>query len=610
MEKSIINKIVVVTLLSTLILSAFPAMVGGVAPPVADAIWIEPYPSGINFNTSTVSVGHEFSIVLWAKSSKTCGAWSFRLVYNKDQLEYINCSYTGPGGAKSMFFKDIATVPVSPSHAVYNATHNRIDFGESWGGVGPMRPPGSDSLAIIFFRVKKVPFKYETLQSVFGISEFDVYHMPTAPKTYLIDEVGQKYGQGFDIPYKFTWAAPPAPYLISAPNRFYDRYTKWVGTTFTETITLNVDPAWFLTNATFVMNFNQNFLEIKGVTIDPTWNLKAEYTIDNLNGRLQVNVATSANIGGNVPVAEVTFNITAQGTYPTVYTSKLSFTNVVFYDHVGAITPGTHVEAIITVEGYLAVHMPHLEVEPNVQVHGPEYAIGKEIKVNIDIKRLHFAWKLVGIEFRLNYDPTVLEVVEVAEGPYFGGYAPYGTWFQSYIEPDYWGPHILVGTLILPNASGVWNPPFPGAEWGMLGENGTLAIITFKIKRQPTWPEEITTYLGLFRIRAIGATGDMVPFDTPVNGTVIIRGFAGVGRQIDVYGGASNAGYGPFPDPWPRPYGGQGPNKPMDLVIPQSEVVLYASVLYNYWPVQSKDVCFEVEGPFEHVNGQLVPKPN
>jgi len=42
----------------------------------------------------------------------------------------------------------------------------------------------------------------------------------------------------------------------------------------------------------------------------------------------------------------------------------------------------------------------------------------------------------------------------------------------------------------------------------------------------------------------------------------------------------------------------------MDLVDPQSQVYLYAYVTYNYWPVQSKDVGFEIEGPYQHVVNQ------
>jgi hypothetical protein len=53
------------------------------------------------------------------------------------------------------------------------------------------------------------------------------------------------------------------------------------------------------------------------------------------------------------------------------------------------------------------------------------------------------------------------------------------------------------------------------------------------------------------------------------------------------------------PSAFPAPYGGQGVNKDMDLVIPQSVVYLLARVTYNCWPVQSKDVGFEIDGPYE-----------
>jgi hypothetical protein len=62
-----------------------------------------------------------------------------------------------------------------------------------------------------------------------------------------------------------------------------------------------------------------------------------------------------------------------------------------------------------------------------------------------------------------------------------------------------------------------------------------------------------------------------VPLDYPRNGTYTITP-AVLGRIIDLYGGAINSGYGAII--FPAPYGGQGPNQPMDLVIPQSEVHL------------------------------------
>ena len=47
----------------------------------------------------------------------------------------------------------------------------------------------------------------------------------------------------------------------------------------------------------------------------------------------------------------------------------------------------------------------------------------------------------------------------------------------------------------------------------------------------------------------------------------------------------------------PEPYSGRGPNQPSDAFEPQSEVILYAEVKYNYEPVENKMVSFEVRDP-------------
>jgi len=57
------------------------------------------------------------------------------------------------------------------------------------------------------------------------------------------------------------------------------------------------------------------------------------------------------------------------------------------------------------------------------------------------------------------------------------------------------------------------------------------------------------------------------------------------GRDIDIY------------TQYPAPFGGQGPNMPSDMFWPQKEVILYADVTYNWWPMQQKLVGFEVEDP-------------
>jgi hypothetical protein len=86
----------------------------------------------------------------------------------------------------------------------------------------------------------------------------------------------------------------------------------------------------------------------------------------------------------------------------------------------------------------------------------------------------------------------------------------------------------------------------------------------------------------------------------PQNGTYTIFPVL-PGRDIDVYGGAVNSGYGPIGNgtylAFPPPYGGQGPDENMDLVEEQSQVYFNANVTYNLFPVQNKLVGFQINYP-------------
>jgi hypothetical protein len=127
-----------------------------------------------------------------------------------------------------------------------------------------------------------------------------------------------------------------------------------------------------------------------------------------------------------------------------------------------------------------------------------------------------------------------------------------------------------------------------------------MAIIEFEVVYQSFGDPDCFCDLEIIENLGVGLDGPDtqnivdVPLDFPVNGIYWIT-TDWPGRVIDVYGGALNEGYGSHP--FPAPFGGQGPNNPMDLVVPQSEVRLFAEVTYNYWPVQSKLVGFEVNDP-------------
>jgi len=110
---------------------------------------------------------------------------------------------------------------------------------------------------------------------------------------------------------------------------------------------------------------------------------------------------------------------------------------------------------------------------------------GEIFTVNITIDNVIADDRLVGVEFRLGYNDTLLEVVEVKEGPFFKEFnqtsTPPYTLFIYYLETGIWGSHILVGAMIYPNSTGQWPGPMPEG-------NGTIAQITFRAIYQPIEP--------------------------------------------------------------------------------------------------------------------------
>ncbi|RLE62703.1 MAG: hypothetical protein DRJ47_10295, partial [Thermoprotei archaeon] len=905
-----VASLLLITLLSPLSISAVPHQTEPQNPPpgTGAAMWIEP--RTINFDTSTVSVGYKFNVTVFIRTNRSATAWQFQLYYDNNYFKAIRCGYAGDpsyvgASGQSMFFKGLSTIGVEPAFTPGGVLH-----GESLlTGTRDPEPNGA-ALSWIEFEVIAVPGKGETVSFELDIATAypeDTYYIGINPDTQVEEKSPMEV---YNTLVTFTWSPPPSPYLgIEPTSRFYDRYTQWVGTTFTEDIYIKeLSSAWYLVNASFMLTYNDTFLEVIDVTLNPDWNVKRnsgfnailsgtdrllalqsdtdfgwdwivtgltehsaansstnlygvialglldayeltgntsyfdaaknvadfimygnasegdfyygwdgyywgfsfdyrflvrfsevsgnttyrDYAIDAWNwvkenrgeyygdgnqtalynymyahygthggaiwqsadfalaalacgdtawarnmaevirsnltkideadgykyigwgkalelfeavdpttyaaeisavignltdtqnaegfwdttpdadavqntayaimglmavgevdpavkgakwlistqlenggwgtpeeisevdseavqalcdvmqgGRLLFYVETNKTLSGDVLVGTVTFNITMQGEYPTVYESPLTFANAKLCDHTLQIPLGPSVPGLVTVEGYLTVHMPHLEVVPNEVVFGPEPVVGEEFTVSVDIKRLHFAWKLIGVQFRMTYCDDMLEVVKVEEGDFFEPYAPYGTFFCSYVEPDYYGPHILVGTLILPNATGCWDqfPPYPGAESGEPGENGTIAKITFKIVKQ-LGPENLTCAVNLFDIVMIDVEGKDVPFESPVNGTYTCLGisYMTLPRMLDVYGGAVNRGYGSIP--FPAPHGGQGNAKPMDMVIAQSEVTLFAKATYNNWPEVDKIVAFEIIDPYGNTWAKLSAKTN
>jgi hypothetical protein len=622
-----ISEIVSIVMILTVLFAIIPAF--AITPHDANSMWVEP---GTNtFNTATTNVGFTFNVTMYANVSSCPGAknaiggWQFKLLYNTSQLNATERTwYANLTAGKSDIFWNIPTTQPAP---VFDHAIGSVLAGEVWAGNPTTGPwaicPRLGGLMIVELQIIAAPPKGGNLTSLLDISTGF-----STGDTYILDyDSGDDIGETiYNANYEYDWTTPPSPYIaISPTSSTFGPFANVTGTTFTETITLkSLSAAWYITNVSLTLNYAHvpNILVVSGVALNTiAWNVAA--TFDNTTyGALGIYVETDAvspPLSGDVLIATVTFTIIYQGLSPETNTVPLTFSDEMLFDHTRQITPGNDVPGSVTVNGLVAAPLAWLELIPHTQTFGPDPVIGTTFHVEVWIMNLSSYWQLVGLEYKINYDPTVLGVVDVAEGPYLPSfpqgppYDPPFTWFISFVQADGFGPNILVGELLLPaDTTPIWPGPFPGGVPPAV-ENGLIADITFQILQQGTGfpPTNITTALTFIKseILLLDVNGNELLMLDPVNATVTILSTIEVGRAIDEYAGASNSGqWAGYPNPFPAPYGGQGPNVPMDIVEPQSEITFYANVTYNFWPVQSKDVGFELEGPFVKLpNGTLVP---
>jgi hypothetical protein len=155
---------------------------------------------------------------------------------------------------------------------------------------------------------------------------------------------------------------------------------------------------------------------------------------------------------------------------------------------------------------------PTLKTEPQSYVAPVSYPY-ETFEINVTINNLQASKQLIGVHFRLSYDPSLIEVVGVAEGSFLAGFpqrpSPPYTFFVSYVENDgLYGPHIVVGAMLLPNDTGQWPGPYPEG-------NGTIATITFKQIYQPIYPEPpASCSLEFLEVKLLDSNGDEISCET------------------------------------------------------------------------------------------------
>jgi hypothetical protein len=531
-------------------------------------------------------IGYRWTVTAWLYDVTDLWAFQVKLeILNESPRENI-VNITGawlPIGDSQYVFDGQSTV--QPAPAFYDPdgdgfiegalVGDSILVGTAVTGLGPFK------LAVFELEITAAPGKYETLTCDFSIDNVD---------TYLLDSgLNQITTLKTGATYEWAWQPPTInPYMAVVPDYLeFDMYTLWNGTFFDVDIyIMQLDIGWALHSANFTLTYNPDLIRNPSVVVDPLW---VNVTLDtSVLGKIYFYGDASTTPSGDVLVFTATFEIWNQKASPPMPAgyyddSPLVFHNVTLMDTVGPITTEPAQDGLVRVYAKLALPLCWLEVVPADTVLGPDLVLGDQygqtFQITVDMKNLHFAWYLVGIQFRLSFDPSLVEVVSVEEGPFLAQFnntvdPPY-TFFISYVEIDdpIYGTHILVGDLLLPNATGDWNV-FPEGD-------GTVAIITFRPLVQ-SWTETYYGEFNLIEVVLADQNAEPVPYDTPQNGTLTILPIEATGSRIDVW------------MQYPSPFGGQGLMNPADLVVPQQLITLTAKVTYNWWPVPQKLVTFHV----------------
>lgn len=161
-----------------------------------------------------------------------------------------------------------------------------------------------------------------------------------------------------------------------------------------------------------------------------------------------------------------------------------------------------------TENGYYAFSMvllkPWLEIVPNTST----ILSRSEFTVGVYIRELSEAWRLIAVQLKLSYNTTLLEFVNATEGPFLPDFAAHGTYPIITAEHNY----VLLGDMILPNATGYWEASeFPNGE-------GLLFTVAFK-------PLHFAPATGEFTVESLNGMffmdidDEVIPNEEPVSGT-------------------------------------------------------------------------------------------
>lgn len=628
-------KILVTSILAMLILTILPTTPALASP--TSTIFFDP--SSFIYDTGNATIGTTFTFTINVTDVSDMAAFEVKFYYD---ISMINITWIAPNGwiepttNPDYVFAGVGTMPVPAVFTQLNPHNASISFACS---MFPAPAPGGGfygdgKLAELNFTVLALPGKLEVWNTSLGWDETATFYVDSAAAVHYYDV----YTDGY---YEITWLEPPKPDLAvrgpaGATELTFGPFPPaaictefWVGA-YVE----NLDAAWGLTGANFCLCFDNALINVTAASSGPLWTTSSITPLPITDGKVCANLSDpSATPSGTVLLLNVTFHIIYQNTIPPATFGDYNDTYIDFCEYTLIDPPSATVPVSTVTPCHIIIYalstipMPWLEVvDPTDGDHdvvlGPEPSIGKEFEVDVVIKNLHPSAHMVGYQFRLTYCGypvhEYLKNISITEGPFLTDprWNKFGTVFVGRFDPPmikYPECAVVAGILWPDPMTGDWTVPpmdaFPTAEGPDVNStalgvaNAThppadpvLATIRFRAIKQ-VYPENLHCDLELWDycegFYFIDKDGKRITNAPHVNGTYTMRGDYLPGREIDVY------------TQYPDGFNGKGPDVPSDMFWPQKQVILYAKVTYNYWPVQQKIVSFEIQQPCGDIVAKL-----
>ncbi|NWF86244.1 hypothetical protein HXY32_00270 [Candidatus Bathyarchaeota archaeon] len=513
--------------------------------------------------TDTTSVGDTFQVKLIFGNMTDLAGIEYKITWKSDVLNLVAIQDNLPW---SSYY--VATNVTTNN---YNATNGR-----SWVSIVSTSGPFTGSslnLRIMTFKIMSAPSGPGFLSSYIDIYD-DIFGDSGA------NPIPHTTNDGL---FKFYFVMPPLPDIKA------DSFTAtFVGQTFDLPVRiLNVDALWQVADVYFELTYDTTLLDATGLTEGPFFSgfgtTTFSYTVDDLTGVVSGHVVLTAGPppfpSGSGVIATIQFTAT-YGEVGNILTCPLHLQNVVVKDF-SAVNIGYHA----LIDGLYTIAIPS-PAKKAIGVYPPATTVVDEgvlFTIQVRVYNISSADKFFGVQFSLDYDSTLMELISVAEGPFLASFP----WRTPPEEITYFQVYTGTGTITLVNLLLNGGPEPPGYIYpttnpeNTIDQGGIIAYITFR-STVGTPGETVVSTFDLHDPIFGDYSGLPIPVELIHDGTYQITLDK---RYIDVY------------TQYPEPFGGQKRFHDADAYSPQDLVCLYVKLTYNRWPIPNKPVELEIHGP-------------